>query len=255
MEPVKAKLLMDRWDSLTPQQKQMEILKMPPVCHVCGSGGDGMHFMPDAAVGYTKLLCSTCCRNCLLQGFNDDDHDDDEAPNICFSGAAAMQPDSSAFASAPSSSPNRDAPSISFQVGSRVRVTGLVAAKQHNGKMGTVSIAIDAVTERLGVELDEGASLKIKASNLVPLSPAPASISGAAVTRSTSSAAASTPSIGSLPFTPSKPLSHTSPSDDPPAPAPFDSWVSAARAQSLNLTGHLCPPLVSVPSLRCSHQF
>jgi len=105
---------MDRWDSLTPQQ----------------------------------------CFN-LIQGFNDDDDDDDEAPSTCFSGAAAMQPASSAFASAPSSSPNRDAPSISsFQVGSRVRVTGLVAAKQHNGKLGTVSIAIDAVTERLGVELD-----------------------------------------------------------------------------------------------------
>jgi len=208
MDPVEAKLLMDRWDSLTPQQ----------------------------------------CFN-LIQGFNDDDDDDDEAPSTCFSGAAAMQPASSAFASAPSSSPNRDAPSISsFQVGSRVRVTGLVAAKQHNGKLGTVSIAIDAVTERLGIELDEGASLKIKACNLVPLSPDPASISGAAVTRSTSSAAASTPSIGSLPFTPSMPLSPPSPSDDPPAPAPFDSWVSSARAQSLSLSGCLSPPLVLLPS-------
>jgi hypothetical protein len=78
MEPVKAKLLNDRWDSLTPQQKQMEILKMPDVCHVCGSGGDGMHFMPDPSVGYTKLLCSECCSNRLLQGCNDDDDDDED---------------------------------------------------------------------------------------------------------------------------------------------------------------------------------
>ena len=53
-----------------------------------------------------------------------------------------------------------------FQLGSRVSVSGLVAAKQHNGKTGTVC-SHDDRTGRFDVMLDEGGSLKIKSSNLV----------------------------------------------------------------------------------------
>jgi hypothetical protein len=88
--------------------------------------------------------------------------------------------------------------SVSFQVGSRVRITGLVEAKQHNSKMGTVCNAIEVGTKRLGVDLDEGGTLKIKACNLVALSPTPASFSGSAF-----SSPASTLSTGALPIPPS----------------------------------------------------
>jgi ankyrin repeat protein len=56
-----------------------------------------------------------------------------------------------------------------FQIGCRVRLTGLVAAQQHNGKSGTLSSALDELTGRLVVTLDEGGSLKIKPCNLLPM--------------------------------------------------------------------------------------
>ncbi len=50
-----------------------------------------------------------------------------------------------------------------------MRVAGLVAAHQHNGKSGTVCSAVDQSTGRVEVTLDEGGSLKIKPFNLVPI--------------------------------------------------------------------------------------
>jgi hypothetical protein len=223
---------------------------MPQRCHICGADGDGTHFMPDAKVGYTKLMCSECCRRYLLHG--SDDEDDDEASNVYSSGGAAPQP--AASSSAPASGSNPHSPSMSFQVGCRVRVTGLVSNKQHNGKVGKVCRAIDAETGRLGVDLDEGVAhtLNTKACNLVAISPAPASLSDSAVTHPSSSSSASTPSSGALPIPPSSPLSRLSLSHDPPAPAPFASWVSAARAQSLSLKGS--PLSLFSASARCSLQ-
>jgi hypothetical protein len=57
---------------------------------------------------------------------------------------------------------------MSIKVGSRVRVTGLVAAaaQSHNGKLATVRSAVEQSTGRVFVELDDGNFLKIKPSNL-----------------------------------------------------------------------------------------
>jgi DNA-binding beta-propeller fold protein YncE len=57
---------------------------------------------------------------------------------------------------------------MSIEVGSRVRVTGLVtaAAQSHNGKPGTVCSAVERSTGRVVVKLDDGNFLKIKPSNL-----------------------------------------------------------------------------------------
>jgi hypothetical protein len=60
---------------------------------------------------------------------------------------------------------------MSFKVGSRVRVKGLVAAaaQSHNGKLGTVCSAVEQSTGRVFVKLDDGNPrdfLKIKPSNL-----------------------------------------------------------------------------------------
>ena len=52
-----------------------------------------------------------------------------------------------------------------------MRVAGLVAAHQHNGKSGTVCSAVDQSTGRVDVTLDEGGSLKMKPFNLVPIPP------------------------------------------------------------------------------------
>jgi ankyrin repeat protein len=56
---------------------------------------------------------------------------------------------------------------MSFQIGCRVSLIGLVAAQQHNGKSGTVSSALDAQSGRLVVALDDGACIKAKPCNLV----------------------------------------------------------------------------------------
>jgi hypothetical protein len=159
---------------------------------------------------------------------DDDDDDDDESVTITnvytFGGAATQSTPS--FASAPFCSPNVEPPSAPFEVGCRVRVTGLVSAGQHNGQTGTVSIALDKDTGRLGVALDNGGQLKIKECNLDALSPAASSCSGAAVAHEASS------------------------SDDPD---PFALWVTAARAQSMPLTG--CPSYNLPPSLRVVTNF
>jgi hypothetical protein len=158
---------------------------------------------------------------------SDDDDDGDESVNItnvytgAFGGAATPS-----SASAPFCSPNVETLSAQFEVGCRVRVTGLVSAGQHNGQTGTVSIALDKHTGRLGVELDNGGQLKIKECNLDALSPAASSCSGAAVAHEASS------------------------SDDPD---PFALWVTAARAQSMPLTG--CPSCCFPPSLRVATNF
>ena len=86
-------------------------------------------------------------------------------------------------------------------------VSGLVAARQHNGQTGTVSIAMDEDSGRLVVVLDNGAELNIKAGNLT-------AISSAAL-----------------------------PADRTDIDDPFAIWITAARAQSMPLTG--CPPIVS----------
>ncbi len=164
----------------------------------------------------------------FMQCFDDDDDDDDDESVIItnistFGGAATQSTPSSA--SAHFCSPNVE-PSAPFEVGRRVRVTGLVSAGQHNGQTGTISIALDKVTGRLGVALDNGSQLKIKKCNLDALSPAASSCSGAAVAHEASS------------------------SDDPD---PFALWVTAARAQSMPLTG--CPSCCFPPSLRVVTNF
>jgi DNA-binding beta-propeller fold protein YncE len=60
---------------------------------------------------------------------------------------------------------------MSFEVGSRVRVSGLVAGQQHNGKPGTVSSGVDQSSGRIIVTLDDGGLLKIQPCNLVSISP------------------------------------------------------------------------------------
>ncbi len=59
------------------------------------------------------------------------------------------------------------APMAAFDEGSRVFVSGLVAAAQHNGKAGTVLTAVDPHTARLHVLLDDGVSIKVRPSNLL----------------------------------------------------------------------------------------
>ena len=64
---------------------------------------------------------------------------------------------------------------MEFPSGSRVRVDGLVAAQQHNGKAGVVRDTLNPATGRIGVMLDTSAStvgLSIKPANLTLLAPA-----------------------------------------------------------------------------------
>jgi TPR repeat protein len=58
---------------------------------------------------------------------------------------------------------------MSFSVGSRVCVTGLVAAQHHNGKAATVCSNVNECSGRCTVELDVGGSLVIKPCNLLPI--------------------------------------------------------------------------------------
>ena len=58
---------------------------------------------------------------------------------------------------------------MSFSVGSRVCVTGLVAAQHHNGKAATVCSNVNECSGRCTVELDVGGSLIIKPCNLLPI--------------------------------------------------------------------------------------
>jgi hypothetical protein len=186
---------------------------MPQRCHRCGADGDGTNFTPDASEGYTKLVCTRCCLMVLMQGggggggggvgghgdssYYDDDYDDYDEARGTSSPSRGAAPSASASNSGPGSSraANRDSSSppppppsssspsqTSFRVGSRVCVTGLVAAPQHNGKAGTVCGAVDTGTGRLTVALDDvGAKkLKIKACNLVAFPPVAASDSGRA---------------------------------------------------------------------------
>ncbi len=165
-------LMRARWDALSDHQKTAEVMKMPQQCHRCGADSSGTNFTPDASVGYTKLLCSQCCVRELMfaggrgrSGDNyDDGHDEDDYDETYRGAAPPGHPASSASSSERgSSSP--------WPVGSRVRITGLVAAPQHNGKVGTVCGALDVGTGRLAVALDDAGAkkLKIKASNLVAL--------------------------------------------------------------------------------------
>jgi len=52
-----------------------------------------------------------------------------------------------------------------FQIGSRVRVTGLVSAAEHNGKIGQVT-AFASDSDRIQVQLEDGTTVKVKPSNL-----------------------------------------------------------------------------------------
>lgn len=54
---------------------------------------------------------------------------------------------------------------LSYQVGALVQVNGLVNATQHNGKIGVVR-GYDEETARYIVQLQGGASMKIKPENL-----------------------------------------------------------------------------------------
>jgi hypothetical protein len=224
MQPILAKELMDRWDSLSLQQKQKEVLEMPARCHVCGGHGDGMNFMPDAAIGYTGLICHNCTMEHFMQrshdddddcdggdgggdddddGNNSDDDDDDDESVQITNVYAFSRGGNSSSAPAPCEAP----PPALFEVGCRVLVTGLVAARQHNGQKGAVSIAMDESSGRLGVALDNGTELKIKASNLTAISLA------------------------------------APPADRATVDDPFAFWITAARAQSMPVSG--CPPILS----------
>ena len=107
MEPFVAKLLIDRWDALTAEQRMKRVLEMPQMCYICGAGGDSedghvlVHFAPDPRVGYTKLYCSQCCLQ-SLQGSDDDDDsegwNDDEGCHDEFSDGGASQPQPSSSA-------------------------------------------------------------------------------------------------------------------------------------------------------------
>ena len=112
MEPFLAKLLIDRWDSLTTEQRMTRTLEIPPQCYICGvdsdsfDGNGSVHFAPDPRVGYTKLYCSQCCLHSLLQASDDDDDDDDEGCNddeFSVGGASQPAPSSSAFPTTPNS--------------------------------------------------------------------------------------------------------------------------------------------------------
>ncbi len=56
--------------------------------------------------------------------------------------------------------------STEFDLGSRVRVAGLVQASHHNGKTGVIIAALDPQTGRMGVELEDGAEIRIKTCNM-----------------------------------------------------------------------------------------
>jgi hypothetical protein len=56
--------------------------------------------------------------------------------------------------------------STEFDLGSRVRVAGLVQASHHNGKTGVIIAALDPQTGRMGVELEDGAEIRIKPCNM-----------------------------------------------------------------------------------------
>ena len=53
-----------------------------------------------------------------------------------------------------------------FDLGCRVRVVGLVQAAHHNGKTGVVVASLDTQTGRIGVELEDGAKVRIKPCNM-----------------------------------------------------------------------------------------
>ena len=53
-----------------------------------------------------------------------------------------------------------------FDLGCRVRVVGLVQAAHHNGKTGVVVAPSDTQTGRIGVELEDGAEVRIKPCNM-----------------------------------------------------------------------------------------
>ena len=60
-----------------------------------------------------------------------------------------------------------------LEVGPRVKLVGLVGGKQHNGKVGTVTTALDADSGRLMVTLDDGGGkqiMKLKPANVVKTS-------------------------------------------------------------------------------------
>ena len=103
MEPFLAKLLIDRWDTLTKEQRMTRTLKIPPQCYICGVDrdsfdGDGfVHFSPDPRVGYTKLYCSQCCLHSLEASHDDDDDDEGwNADEFSVGGASQPAPSSSA---------------------------------------------------------------------------------------------------------------------------------------------------------------
>ena len=56
-----------------------------------------------------------------------------------------------------------------FDLGCRVRVVGLVQAAHHNGKTGVVVASLDTETGRIGVELEDGAKVRIKPGNMQQL--------------------------------------------------------------------------------------
>jgi hypothetical protein len=84
--------------------------------------------------------------------------------------------------------------STEFDLGSRVRVARLVQASHHNGKTGVIIAPLDPQTGRIGVELEDGAEIRIKpcnmqlllhpddaAPNATPASPAQAPAAPAAI--------------------------------------------------------------------------
>ena len=78
---------------------------------------------------------------------------------------------------------------MSLSIGQRVRVAGLVQAQQHNGKVGSVSSGVDESSGRCGVSLDDGSSLNIKPTNLIPEPDTPALSASPSTSSSRGSAA------------------------------------------------------------------
>jgi hypothetical protein len=213
MEPFLAKLLIDRWDSLTTEERMTRTLAIPPQCYICGVDsdsfdGDGfVHFSPDPRVGYTKVYCSQCCFQRLLEASDDDNDDDDEGcddDEFSVGGASQPAPSSSAPLTAPNllasalvlinsqSSPlmiqsirrlclrlriPMQPPSDTINIGSRVIIEGLQASPELNGRTG-VTLAFTEESGRWSVQIDAGmegptVQKSIRTANLKVLPPRP----------------------------------------------------------------------------------
>lgn len=133
--------MIDRWDSLTPDQQAAEVSKMAQECHRCGKRGNDVQLVPDAGWGYSRLYCSDCA---LQQLMRPPGAQDEEMP------ARERQHPQPGWNPAPAAS---------------VRIHGLSARADLNGRTGKL-IKFDEPSGRWGLRVDgTGEEVRIRPAN------------------------------------------------------------------------------------------